>query len=587
VTSPTQRRYDPIELEALAIWMCFQRMRSYLLGRSIIIYTDHCPLCNMMNSSVKNRRVDRISILLQEYNIEKIIHIKGQHNCLADYLSRHPIQHEEEIFNEDYGISMLFDREPLNMVYVPDNKRLHIGAVVTRSKQRQVLQRQSSSTTPLITNKSNTTSIVKDQINGELSDVPSSFSCNYFDSNQVEVEQFKDPIIQSKIKEIQQNPIDSSYIMHENLLYKLMTKQGNSAKKVKLIYLPSSMVNNLLQAYHTDPLGGHFGIQRTYLKVKNKFWWPKMKQSISQYIKSCLPCQQYNISRIKQPGKLCPIETPDGPFQMIGIDFCGPFKRTPRDNQYVLCITDYFTRWINAFALPNCSAQTTAQVIFNEYICRYGVPVSILSDQGTHFKNQLMDSMAKLIGYNHIYSIVYHPQSNGMVERFNATFVPQVAKLQDRENNNWDEFLSPVVFAYNTGTHSTTQYSPFELQFGREPRLPSDRPPTNYVFYKPNDYYGQLQKSLRIIHQYARVTINSKQSAYKHQYDKNRKNPHYQINDYVLIKLHSTRSKLDPRYSINPKVVVKAQHPIYWVQDKLTEEISHVHVNDIRPISML
>ena len=110
VTSSTQRRYSPIELEALAIWMCFQRMRPYLLGRSTTIYTDHCPLCNMMTSSVNNIRVDRISLLLQEHNIEKIIHIKGQHNCLADYLSRHPMQGEDdEIFAEDYGISVLFE----------------------------------------------------------------------------------------------------------------------------------------------------------------------------------------------------------------------------------------------------------------------------------------------------------------------------------------------------------------------------------------------------------------------------------------------------------------------------------------------
>ncbi|CAF1410576.1 unnamed protein product, partial [Rotaria magnacalcarata] len=65
--------------------------------------------------------------------------------------------------------------------------------------------------------------------------------------------------------------------------------------------------------------------------------------------------------------------TPEGPFQLIGIDYCGPFKRTPRGNKYVLCITDYFTRWVIAIALPDCSAQTTAQAIFNEYICRYGV----------------------------------------------------------------------------------------------------------------------------------------------------------------------------------------------------------------------
>ena len=104
-----------------------------------------------------------------------------------------------------------------------------------------------------------------------------------------------------------------------------------------------------------------------------------------------------------------------------------------------------------------------------------------MSDQGTHFKNQLMDAMSKLLGYNHIYSTVYHPQSNGMVERFNATFVPQVAKLQDRENNNWDEFLSLVAFAYNSGIQATTNYSPFQLQFGREPRLPVD-PLQHFLF---------------------------------------------------------------------------------------------------------
>ncbi|CAF1558610.1 unnamed protein product [Adineta ricciae] len=273
-----------------------------------------------------------------------------------------------------------------------------------------------------------------------------------------------------------------------------------------------------------------------------------------------------------------------GPFQLVGMDYCGPLKSTPRGNQYVLCITDYFTRWVVAVAVPDCSAQTTAEALFNEYICRYGVPAAILSDQGTHFHNQLMEAMAKLVGYNHTYSTTYHPQSNGMIERFNATFIPQIAKLQDRENNNWDEFLTPVVFAYNTGIHSTTGYAPYELLFGREPRLSTDQPPSTFTFRKPNDYYEQLKKSMMIIHRNARRKMTDKQQQYKKRYDTQRKDPHYSINDRVLIRKHGLKNKLDPKYSVTPQIIVRDQHPVYIVQDESTHVETRVHVNDIRPI---
>ncbi|CAF4009473.1 unnamed protein product, partial [Rotaria sp. Silwood1] len=79
-------------------------MRPYLLGRSIIVKTDHCPLCNIMKKTVRNARVDRISQLIQEYNIEKIIHINGRDNCLPDYLSRYPREQDDDLFDIDYGI---------------------------------------------------------------------------------------------------------------------------------------------------------------------------------------------------------------------------------------------------------------------------------------------------------------------------------------------------------------------------------------------------------------------------------------------------------------------------------------------------
>ncbi|CAF1451151.1 unnamed protein product [Adineta ricciae] len=224
-----------------------------------------------------------------------------------------------------------------------------------------------------------------------------------------------------------------------------------------------------------------------------------MKQSITRYIQACLSYQQHNVSQLKKPGNLQPITPPEGLFQLVGMDYCGQLKSTPRGNQYALCITDYLTRWIVAVSVPDCSAQTTVEALFNEYICRYGVPIVILSDHGTHFHNQLMDAMSELVGYSHIYSTTYHPQSNGMIERFNATLVPQITKLQDREHNNWDEFLAPVVFAYNAGTHSTIGCSPCELLLGREPRLSMNQPVSTFIFRRPNDYYEQAKSIQRTI----------------------------------------------------------------------------------------
>ncbi|CAF1524064.1 unnamed protein product [Adineta ricciae] len=195
-----------------------------------------------------------------------------------------------------------------------------------------------------------------------------------------------------------------------------------------------------------------------------------------------------------------------------------------------------------------------------------------------------MEAMAKLVGYNHTYPTTYHPQSNGMIERFNATFIPRIAKVQDRENNNWDGFLASVVFAYNTGTHSTTGYSPYQLLFGREPRLPTDQPASTFTFRKPNDYYEQLKKNMKIIHRNARENMINKQKQYKSRYDTQRNDPHYSLNDRVLIRKHGLKNKLDAKYSATPQIVIREDHPVYIVQDESTQVETRVHVNDIRPI---
>ena len=219
-----------------------------------------------------------------------------------------------------------------------------------------------------------------------------------------------------------------------------------------------------------------------------------------------------------------------------------------------------------------------------EYFCKFGVPCLIISDQGSHFRNQLMASMRSLIGYNHVFSTPYHPQTNGIVERFNSTFIPQISKLHDSEHNNWDEYLQAVVFAYNSGAHKTTSYSTYELLYGRAPRLPFHSKPSHLSFPHPHDYLTQLTKTLKIFHQSARALIIQQQTRNQQYYNRNRTDPVYLVGDRVLTRIQGSRGKLDPLFSPSPKIIVESLHPIYIVRDEQTTVESRVHVNDLRPL---
>jgi hypothetical protein len=578
--SPCERKYSTIEKEALAIYKCFVRMRPFLLGRSIIIMTDHCPLCHILTKTVRNARVDRIANLIQGYNIEQVLHINGRHNCLPDYLSRYPREQDDDLFDIDYGLnsnSTLEQASPTAPAF--------LASMVLRPRKNRTAVKPENTPGQRPTLPSQDASSDSDTDTTPPSNTKSQFSANHFDVMKLKDEQQKDLRIQQIIAQLGSSPHKLSFVVKNDILYKLVAPSRSSTTKVAAVYLPSSMTDALLHACHNDPMsGGHFSTDRTYHKIRPHYWWPSMKHSIKQHIKSCIPCQQFNVSRQKPHGRLRSIPPPDGPFQLIGIDFCGPLKRTPRDNQYVLVITDYFTRHISAIALPNCTADTTAATLFNEYFCKYGIPSVMISDRGSHFHNQLMTNMRLLIGYNHIYSTPYHPQTNGVVERFNGTFIPQISKLQDSEHNNWDEYLQAVVFAYNSGVHKTTNYSPYELLYGRPPRLPIHAKQTHFSFARPNDYFEQLKKTLRIYHQSARNNVILQQQKNKVYYDRNRMDPTYTLGDRVLTRLHGTTGKLDPLFSSTPKVIIRVSHPTYVVRDPTSHIESQVHVSDLRPI---
>jgi hypothetical protein len=287
---------------------------------------------------------------------------------------------------------------------------------------------------------------------------------------------------------------------------------------------------------------------------------------------------------VKPPGKLHPITPPDGPLELVGMDFWGPTRQeSVNGNKYVLVITDYLTKFVVAKALPDNTAQTAAQVFVEEFVFQFGVPHRLLTDQGVHFQNELMKNISAMIGFEHIKATAYHPQTNGQTERFNATFHPQLAKLYDQSLQNWDEFLPAVVYAYNTGQHSTTGFSPFQLMFAREPTLPLTQQRATFTCSKPNNYWLKVNRLMKTYQQAAKHNIHIQQQLARARFDRHRSDPIYKTNDLVLWRIPGHISKLEERYS-GPYIIVHENHPTYVIRATDTTMERKVHVADLHPV---
>lgn len=119
------------------------------------------------------------------------------------------------------------------------------------------------------------------------------------------------------------------------------------------------------------------------------------------------------------------------PSERVAIDILGPPPESESGNKYLLLVADYFTKWPEAYALPNQEATTVAEVLVREYVCRYGVPLELHSDQGRNFRSNVFKEMCALLGIKKTRTTPLHPQSDGMIERMNRTLEAQLSKFVD------------------------------------------------------------------------------------------------------------------------------------------------------------
>ena len=311
------------------------------------------------------------------------------------------------------------------------------------------------------------------------------------------------------------NERENFVIGDDGLLYrKLRTKFCNERRQ---LVVAKKQVGQVLMKMHDHKLSGHSGFFRTYRKVQQRYFWPKMKSDIKRHIKHCEECAKFKSPK---PAGKTPLKsiTTSHSLEVVAMDFVGPLPMSEKGNKYALVMVDHFTRWPVVYAVKNVDADTVAEKV-QDFIHTYGCPDSLLSERGSHFTAELIRSLCKQMGVKKIYTCAFHPSSNGLNERLNGTLFQGVKMYVSKRPATWDTHLDALVFAYRTTPHSTTQYTPAFLMYGRELTSPLDMKPSVNLYTE--DPVKEMQNERRVAYETAREFTGKEQKRQKRHHDLN------------------------------------------------------------------
>ena len=496
VLSKAERRYCVTRRELLAVVYFLQHFRPYLLGRHFTLRTDHGSLTWLRNFKEPEGQLARWLEKLQEYDFT-IVHRPGQRHSNADALSRLPCQQcgrkLEEVTTQvriiTGNVHTLVGR-PLQELRDLQLSDSHIGPVLKDLEQQKTPDTVNTRSQP--------------------------------------------PHTRRLIQQWRQ------LLVKDGVMWRQFQNTDGTPEILQLV-IPQCLREEVLQELHSGLVGGHLGEDKMMARLRERFYWPGQWADVRNFCRACTSCA---TRKTPAPRRRAPLGTIRAgyPMQIIAVDILGPLPESTNGNSYILVVGDYFTRWMEAYAIRNQEATTVAQKLVDEIFCRFSTPEQLHSDQGSQFESQLIAEVCKLMNIHKSRTTPYHPQGDGLVERFNRTLLDMLATTSHNHPLDWEDHIRKVCMAYNTSEQATTGYSPFYLMFGRNARLPVDimfpteKPAADHVTY--GEYAKTMKETMEKAFHTVRDHVGDKQERQKQFYDKKCHGQPFQTGD--LVWLHST-----------------------------------------------
>ena len=256
-----------------------------------------------------------------------------------------------------------------------------------------------------------------------------------------------------------------------------LTQHNELLWKGHLLYIPEDiqLKHDILYWHHDVPWCAHLGIAKTLELVKRQFYWPKMENDISQYVKTCQSCQTNKVDRRLNRPPLYPNLLAEGCWRTVGIDLITDLPVTASGNDTIVHFIDHLSKMSRPLAArKSITSKGVAKLYFREIFPHYGMPLRIISDRDRRWNNEFFSELCRLVGIKLNLSTAAHPQSNGLTERGNEVITTGLRHFTAADQRDWDDWLPFVEFAINSTYKESIKCTPFEMNRITMPRNPFD-----------------------------------------------------------------------------------------------------------------
>ena len=537
--SKSEKNYSAFKLEFLALkWAITEKFSDYLTLNHFTVLTDNNPLTYVLTSAKLDATGHRWASALGEYSFD-IFYRPGLTNTDADIMSRYPFYKSEAKLEE-------LDKDT-------------IKAVCNSIVSCPYIETLPACGIDLV----------------EATEIPGQ-SLALKALREVRKMQRQDPMIEKWRKAVIDNTAPKNVWNNEDLSMKKQFKNfrmkrgllfrvvSEEDREIEQLVIPVDQRDDILKGLHNDV--GHPGKERTLRLLRDRFYWPGMTTSVDKWVTKCERCLRRKSST-NERAPLVNVST-TYPLELVCFDYL-TLEPSKGGISNILVITDHFTKYAMAVPTRNQTAKTTAEAFFNNFVVNLGIPTRLHSDQGANFESDIIKELCLLMNTKKTHTTPYHPQGNAGPERFNRTLLDMLGTLETSKKEDWKKYVNALVYFYNSTPHESIRLSPFEVMFGRKPKLPIDLEyaaiTDETASHTTKEYIQELRDRLDITRKIVEKYINKSKDKQKKQYDRRSTPVKLSIGDRVLVKIMSFEGK--------HKIADKFEKETYLIIDQPRPEI--------------